>query len=375
MNADEADAESLFAGIKDDDGFVRFVVEAVHDAEDVAGFDELVAGYAEQLGRRDTLMAEAAFARAASAVLSDLGGTGRTGERPASGAVGVELDAARLRSQLDAGVIAAQEAERAARDEAVETARHQRAVGSQADRAGSIASELRRIEADLLHQRAKQAEDDARAVVDEARLRVAGVAGGPRQPRPHRARRRGCPPAGGAGGGRQRDLVPLRARAEADEARLAARLSSEALTLEATIAARQAAGDSDELAARLDLRSRAAVGETARLKSAMARSSARSNGPMTPSPLFLRLGSCGRSRRSTPEPSGSAKRPAAQTPPWLRPERHGRRRRPSSGTPLSTCWPPSAGWRGPGTISARFGVNSITTSPSPAQLPPNPQYR
>ncbi len=266
MNADEADAESLFAGIKDDDGFVRFVVEAVHDAEDVAGFDELVAGYAEQLGRRDTLMAEAAFARAASAVLSALGGTWADRGAARIRAAGVELDAARLRSQLDAGVIAAQEAERAARDEAVETAQHQRAVGSQADRVGSIASELRRIEADLLHQRAKRAEDDARAVVDEARLRVAGWQAVPASLDrtalvAEAARLQEAQEAV------ERDLVPLRARAEADEARLAARLSSEALTLEeATIAARRAAGDSDELAARLDLRSRAAVGETARLE-------------------------------------------------------------------------------------------------------------
>ncbi|MGH9181553.1 MAG: hypothetical protein ACRDY5_07555, partial [Acidimicrobiales bacterium] len=141
MNADEADADSLFAGIRDDEGFVRFVVEAVHDAEELDSFDDLVAGYAAQLARREQLVAEAAFAAAAAAALSALadGWTAHGAARIEAAAA--EATARGLRLALDAGTVAARADEEAARAEAREAAWRQRVLVSQADRASTLAAE------------------------------------------------------------------------------------------------------------------------------------------------------------------------------------------------------------------------------------------
>ncbi|MGI8807670.1 MAG: hypothetical protein ACR2KK_07485 [Acidimicrobiales bacterium] len=266
MNADEADAESLFAGIRDDDGFVRFVLEAVHDGEDLAGFDELVASYAGQLARRGELVAEAAFATAAASALSDLAATWSSRGAARTRAAAAEADAIQLRLALDAGAVSARSEEASTRAEAMATAERQRAVNAQADRASAIASELRRIEAVLLHRRALEAEHAARAAVEASKLQVAAWNALPacldRTALTAEARRlREAQEAA------ERDLAPLRERAEADEARYAARLSANAATLDGeAVAARTSAGEHDQRASALDAQSRTALGEAARLE-------------------------------------------------------------------------------------------------------------
>lgn len=265
MNADEADAESLFAGIRNDDGFVRFVLEAVHDSEDLAGFDDLVAGYTGQLARRDELVAEASFASTAATVLRALADSwaARGGARIRTAAV--EAAAVRLRTALDIGAATARSDEGAARAEAQATEERRRAVHTQADRASALASELRRIEAVLLHERAMGVERDATAAADAARLRVTAWNAVPAcvdrtALTAEAARLREAQEAA------ERDLVPLRQRAEDDEARFAARLEAEASVLaeEAASAVREAF-EEDGRAASLDARSRTAVADVARL--------------------------------------------------------------------------------------------------------------
>lgn len=265
MNADEGDAESLFAGVRDDDGFVRFVIEAVHDADELASFDDLVAGYATQLARRDALVAEAAFATEAARVLSELATSWLALGDARLRVAETEAEATRLRLALDVGTAEARMAEAAARAEAAVSTQRQAEVESQAKRASALASELRRIEAALLLQRAKDEEAAARAVVDSGRLRVAAWDAVPKV-----LSRAACEAEAGrlreAQETAERDLAPLRARAEADEGRHAARLEAEATVLDGRAAeSRLAAVVADDESGALDRRSRAALGEAARL--------------------------------------------------------------------------------------------------------------
>lgn len=159
MNADEADAESLFAGVRDDDDFVRFVIDAVHDPEEIGEFAAVVAGYADQLARRGQLDIERDFCERAAAALRPLGASIvalRTAEVDARLA---GIEAQRLRSRVVARIGIEETAARLHRRSAEQASEQAAEADRQSTQASAIAAELRRLEAEFLLEAAKEEED------------------------------------------------------------------------------------------------------------------------------------------------------------------------------------------------------------------------
>jgi hypothetical protein len=232
MNADEADAESLFAGVRTDDDFVRFVVEAVHDPEQLDGFDELLSAYAVHLGRHEDLTVEARFCAAAAAALRPFAEAATALAEARTAAATVRREAVRLRAELGGGAaVAEEEAERWV-EQAAAAAGQVEVLRSEAHRLADTASELRRLEAVFLHDQAREAEAEARRTAGEARRtaaaweHVAVVV----DLRRHRAEVDSLREAQEAS---ERELEPLRRAMENAAGRYAGRLGAEARALAA----------------------------------------------------------------------------------------------------------------------------------------------
>lgn len=174
MNADEADADSLFAGVRSDDDFVRFVIDAVHDPEEIGEFAEVVAGYADQLGRRGRLEIERDFCERAAAALRPLGVSMTALRRAEIDTRMAEIGARRLRSRLAARIDAEEKAGRAHRELAEQASQQAAEADRQSTQASAIASELRRLEAEFLLNEAKEQEKDADLRHTDALLDVNG---------------------------------------------------------------------------------------------------------------------------------------------------------------------------------------------------------
>jgi len=225
MNADEADAESLFAGLRTDDDFVRFVLEAIHDPDELGEFGELVSGYAGQLGRREQLEVERRFCERAASCLRPLGDAVVSWRSAEASLTAATQAAQSLRRRLDAR--ARRDREAAAAEESAARAADEAAMAldRQAKRTSEIASELRRLEAEFRLQDAKVAEDAADKELGRARLATAGWRLVPIviEANELEARRGALQKAQEAA---ERALEPLRLRAEAAAARYGGRLSS-----------------------------------------------------------------------------------------------------------------------------------------------------
>jgi hypothetical protein len=230
MNADEADAESLFAGVRTDDDFVRFVVEAVHDPEQLDGFDELLSAYAVHLGRHEDLTVEARFCAAAAAALRPLAEATTALAEARTEAATVRREVIRLRAELREGAaVADAEAEQWV-SQATEAGGRVEVLRSEAHRLADTASELRRLEAVFLHEQARAAETEARHTASEARRtataweNVAVVV----DLRRHRAEVESLREAQEAN---EQELEPLRRAMENAAGRYAGRLRDEARAL------------------------------------------------------------------------------------------------------------------------------------------------
>jgi hypothetical protein len=242
MNADEADAESLFSGLRTDEDFVRFVAEAVHDPEQVDGFGDLVVGYAGQLGQREHHETEARFCTEAAAVLRplDAAASGLGAARSAAARARRSTDA--LRGRLTAAVTAAAADAAARRDGASRLAARASALEAESKRVSDVAAELRRLEARFRHDAAVEAEQQARDDKRDAELtleawRAVETIVSVQALSAEVDRLRAAQEAA------EHDLAPLRLAAEMAAARYAGRLLAEAdaLAAEATDAEAAAA--------------------------------------------------------------------------------------------------------------------------------------
>lgn len=251
MNADEADAESLFAGLKTDEDFVRFVVEAVQDPEQFDGFGELLVEYATHLEQREEREVEARFCAAAAAVLRPLGDAyGKLADASSEEAT-ARRASDRLRAQLTAGADQAEASARRFRETAEAAADRARRLSSDAQQLSDTAAELRWREAGFRHQVAETACKEARELADRATLAAAAwekvwavidfrkVAAELGELRSAQERQ-------------EHELAPLRQAMEEAAARYAGRLLAEAEGLEQEAASADAeASDADEGARRL----------------------------------------------------------------------------------------------------------------------------
>ncbi|HEY8525256.1 MAG TPA: hypothetical protein VIL48_09845 [Acidimicrobiales bacterium] len=251
MNADEADAESLFAGLRSDDDFVRFVVEAVHDPDQLNGFEELLAEYAAQLGRRHELELEARFCAEAAAALRPLADAAAERARAEAAAVDARRGAEGVRARLAAGADQADRRAQLRQERAERVAARAEQAAVDAKRIAEVAAELRRLEARFRYDDAVAAERRATAEAEAAALEVAAWehAGAVVDARRlagelaelHRAQEQAAS-----------DLEPLRRAAEAAAARYAGRLLDEADALDAAAErARDDAAAADRRAAEL----------------------------------------------------------------------------------------------------------------------------
>lgn len=173
MNADEADAESLFAGLKTDDDFVRFVVEAVQDPEQFEGFGDLLVEYATHLEHREEREVEARFCGAAATALRPLGETHGTLVEARHEEATARRASDRLRAQLAAGAERADASARNFRGAADTAAERARNLMVEAERLAGTVAVLRMKEAEFHYQAAKRAEEEARAETETTRLTAA----------------------------------------------------------------------------------------------------------------------------------------------------------------------------------------------------------
>lgn len=245
MNADEADAESLFSGVKTDEDFVRFVVEAVQDPEELEDFGGLLVDYSSQLDQRSHREVEARFCIEGAAALRPLGEAhaaveeARAQETSAQGAVD------RLRAQLRAAADRAEDDARTLTKEA-EAARARVADLRQESRQSEdVANELSWREAQFRHQAAKDAHDRAQAAVAEAKL-IADAWGqvGLVIEQRHLSAQLG--ELRTAQERQQHELAPLREAMERAARRYAARLLAEAEQLELQAAAEGQAAEAHD---------------------------------------------------------------------------------------------------------------------------------
>ncbi len=231
MNADEADADSLFADMKADDDFVRFVVEAVHDPDELVEFGDLVDAHAAQLGRYDELVTEHRFCDAAAAALRYLAETAVAVDDAGTEIKAASTEVLTLRSRLTVAAAGADERAAAAARRAAEGEARAAELVSESNRAQALALEHRRLEATFLlvgAQAEEQAASDrltaARRTLEAWRAAGSVVALGRAD-----AELTGLRNAQEAV---EHDLLPLRAAAESATARYAGRLVAEAAGLD-----------------------------------------------------------------------------------------------------------------------------------------------
>jgi hypothetical protein len=232
MNADEADAESLFSGLRSDDDFVRFVVEAVHDPDQLDGFEELLAEYATQLGRRQELELEGRFCEEAAAALRPLGAAATERARAEAGEAAARRGAARVRARLAAGADQADQLAGLRRRQAEQAAVRADEAATDAKRVSDIAAELRRLEATFRHDGAVEAEKRAAAEERDAARQVAawenaGAVVDARRLTGELAELQRAQEQA------ESDLEPLRREADRSASRYAGRLGDEAEALDA----------------------------------------------------------------------------------------------------------------------------------------------
>lgn len=266
MNADEADAESLFAGLKTDDDFVRFVVEAVQDPEQFDGFGDLLVEYATHLENREEREVEARFCAAATAVLRPLGDAYEELVRTRREEAAARRAADRLRGRLATGAEQAEASAETFRGASETAAERVRNLSTEADRLAGTVAVLRLREAEFHYNEAKQAEDEAQAEAHQATLAAAawervGAVIDVRRLAAELEELRAAQER------QEHELAPLRQEMEDAAARYARRLLAEAETLDAEAAAvEEAASRAEEqakdMAARRD-KSQHEAGEAA----------------------------------------------------------------------------------------------------------------
>lgn len=236
MNADEAEADNLFAGIKTDDDFVRFVVTAIHEPDELVDFGDLLAAYAVQLGRRAELEAEAVFCGAAAGALRPMAATWAAQRSAAAGSAEAERAGRSLRGSLDRAAGEAEGRSAAASAQADQAGSAAADAERRAAAVGDLVSELRRLEAEYRLADAVALEGEARDALVGARTEAAAwgtvpllvdLAGVEAEVDSLREAQEAA----------ASELAPLRRDAEAAEARFAGRLLEEADELRGMAAA------------------------------------------------------------------------------------------------------------------------------------------
>jgi hypothetical protein len=104
MNADESDAEELFASIRTGDDFVRMLLRAVVDPAEVRSFGDTLSAFSEHLSRRDDLERERNFTVEAIAALEPLADAQEAVERASEAVATARRDGWTLRARIAAEV-------------------------------------------------------------------------------------------------------------------------------------------------------------------------------------------------------------------------------------------------------------------------------
>lgn len=269
MNVDESDADELFAKVTTGEAFVRFLLRAAADHDELGAFGALLDAYATQASSRDALEVQRAFAESAVGALRALAEAEAVRQAAADRRAEADRRADLFARSLLAAVAVADHQAEASSAAAAGAKEQAEAAGSESNRFESFARELRRQAALFDLADAEALASDALEAVSRAETESAGWQSVPAVGMARRAavRRRELAAAVARAAkeeapyrrDRDRAAAALRAGVERDKVSLerqACAALGEAADLDRQAdAARQAAIDAEARAARADAES------------------------------------------------------------------------------------------------------------------------